>query len=141
MLRAVMDTNVLDSAFRSRLGKSFEGFVALRQDRWRAVLSNHLLHEYEEILKAHSAELGLSLADVDALLDAICAHAAPPSPSAPPRGLAESGRHPRPRPGKGTGDRGSNVHRPRGTTGGVIPSFTNNVTDGGEHGMKEEWQV
>ena len=75
MLRAVMDTNVLDSAFRSQLGKSFEDFVALRQDRWRAVLSNHLLHEYEEILKAHSAELGLSLADVDALLDAICARA------------------------------------------------------------------
>ena len=75
MLRAVMDTNVLYSAFRSRLGRSFDVFVALRQDRWRAVLSNHLLHEYEEILKAHASELGLSLADIDALLDAICARA------------------------------------------------------------------
>ncbi len=75
MLRAVMDTNVLYSAFRSRLGRSFDVFVALRQDRWRAVLSDHLLHEYEEILKAHAAELGLSLAHIDALLDAICARA------------------------------------------------------------------
>ncbi len=36
MLRAVMDTNVLYSAFRSRLGASFAVFVALRHDRWRA---------------------------------------------------------------------------------------------------------
>ncbi len=75
MIRAVLDTNVLDSAFRSRRGYSFDVFVALRQGRWRAVLSNHLLHEYEEILKAHAAELGLSFTDIDTLLDAICARA------------------------------------------------------------------
>ena len=75
MIRAVMDTNVLDSAFRSRLGWSFEVFTALRQARWTAVLSNHLVHEYEEILKRHAPELGLTFADVDALLDAICARA------------------------------------------------------------------
>jgi putative PIN family toxin of toxin-antitoxin system len=73
MLRAVMDTNILYSALRSRLGASFSLFVALRRKRWRLILSNHLLHEYEEILKAHAAELGLSLADIDTLLDAICA--------------------------------------------------------------------
>jgi predicted nucleic acid-binding protein len=72
-LRAVMDTNVLLSAFRSRLGCSFDVFVALRQGRWTAVLSNHLIHEYEEILKANAAVTGLSQGDVDALLDAICA--------------------------------------------------------------------
>ena len=70
-----MDTNVLFAAFRSRLGWSFEIFTALRHDRWTAVVSNHLIHEYEEILKAHAAELGLSLPDVDTLLDAICARA------------------------------------------------------------------
>ncbi len=75
MIRAVMDTNVLFSALRSRLGSSFTVFTALRQNRWRAMLSNHLLHEYEEILKAHASELGLSLADIDTILDAICARA------------------------------------------------------------------
>ena len=73
MLRAVMDTNVLYSAFRSRLGASFAVFVALRHDRWRAVLSNHLLHEYEDLLKARASELNLSVADIDTLLAAICA--------------------------------------------------------------------
>lgn len=74
-LRAVMDTNVLYSAFRSRLGWSFEIFAALRQGRWTAVLSNHLIHEYEEVLKARAAELGLAVAEIDILLDAICARA------------------------------------------------------------------
>jgi putative PIN family toxin of toxin-antitoxin system len=75
MLRAVMDTNVLYAALRSSLGASFQIFVALRLNRWRAVLSNHLLHEYEEILKACAAELTLTIADIDTLLDAICAQA------------------------------------------------------------------
>ena len=75
MLRAVMDTNVLYSALRSRLGASFDIFLALRDGRWRAVLSNHLLHEYEEVLKAAASELSLSFEDIDTLLDAICARA------------------------------------------------------------------
>ncbi len=75
MIRAVLDTNVLDSAFRSSRGYSFDVFVALRQARWRAVLSNHLIHEYEEVLKAHAAQLGLTLVEIDTLLDAICARA------------------------------------------------------------------
>jgi predicted nucleic acid-binding protein len=74
-LRAVMDTNVLYAAFRSRLGASFEVFRRLRLGEWTAVVSNHLVHEYEEILKANASSLGLSLEDVDELLNAICARA------------------------------------------------------------------
>lgn len=74
-LRAVMDTNVLYATFRSRLGASFEVFRRLRLGEWTAVVSNHLVHEYEEILKANVSDLGLSLEDVDELLNAICARA------------------------------------------------------------------
>ncbi len=74
-MRAVMDTNVLVSAFRSRQGASFEIFRRLRLGEWTTVVSNHLLFEYEEILKRQAPELGLSLADVDELLNAICARA------------------------------------------------------------------
>src|SRR5438093_9668296 len=73
--RAVMDTNVLYSAFRSRLGASFELFRRLCAREWTVILSNHLLHEYEEVLKANATELGLSLDDVDEILNAICARA------------------------------------------------------------------
>ena len=73
--RAVMDTNVLYTAFRSSAGASFALFRRLCQGDWTAVVSNHLLFEYEEILKNHASELGLSLEDVDELLNAICARA------------------------------------------------------------------
>lgn len=74
-LRAVMDTNVLYAALHSRLGASFEIFRRLRGGEWTAVVSNHLVHEYEEILKSKAGELGLSLEDIDELLNAICARA------------------------------------------------------------------
>ena len=70
-----MDTNVLVAALRSRSGASFEILRRLRLGEWTVVLSNHLLYEYEEILKRQASELGLSLEDVDELLNAICARA------------------------------------------------------------------
>jgi predicted nucleic acid-binding protein len=70
-----MDTNILYAAFRSRLGASFEVFRRLRLGEWTAIVSNHLVHEYEEVLKANAQALGLSLRDVDELLNAICARA------------------------------------------------------------------
>ena len=74
-VRAVLDTNVLVAAFRSRRGASFEVFRLLRHGGWTAVLSNHLLYEYEEVLKRQAPALGLSLGDVDELLNAVCARA------------------------------------------------------------------
>lgn len=73
--RAVMDTNVLVAAFRSRTGASFEIFQRLRRDEWTAILDNHLIYEYEEILKQDAADLSLSLNDVDQILNAISARA------------------------------------------------------------------
>ena len=70
--RAIMDTNVLLSALWSRLGAAFQVFHALRVGRWQIVLSNHLLMEYEEVCKRHAADVGLSLQDIDDVLDAIC---------------------------------------------------------------------
>mgnify|MGYP001035795953 CR=1 FL=1 len=74
-MRAIMDSNVLIAAFRSRRGASFEVFRRLRLGHWTAVVSNHLLFEYEEIFKRNAALLGLSLEDVDEVLNAICARA------------------------------------------------------------------
>jgi putative PIN family toxin of toxin-antitoxin system len=72
-LRAVLDTNVLVAAFRSNTGASFEVFRRLRLGEWKAVLSNHLIYEYEEVLKRDSVALSMSLNDVDQILNAICA--------------------------------------------------------------------
>ena len=74
-MSAVMDTNVIVAAMRSRRGASFEIVRRLRLGEWTTVLSNHLLFEYEEVLKRQAPELGLSLEDVDELLNAVCARA------------------------------------------------------------------
>ncbi len=42
---------------------------------WTAVVSNHLVYEYEEVLKRDAPLLGLSLDDVDTVLNAVCARA------------------------------------------------------------------
>ncbi len=68
-----MDTNVLVAAFRSKRGASFEVFRRLRRGEWTAVVSNHLLFEYEEVMKRGAASLGLDSHDIDELLNALCA--------------------------------------------------------------------
>src|SRR2546425_10595488 len=74
-MRAVMDTNVLVAAFRSQRGASFELFRRLRLGEGTAIVSNHLVYEYEEVLKRSAPELGFSLADADELLNAVSARA------------------------------------------------------------------
>ena len=89
MIRAVLDTNVLLASLLSRRGAAFEIMERLRRGEWRLVLSNHLLLEYEEVLKRNAAVLGLTLAEVDLYLNSICqaadcfALAAPQPPRLP----------------------------------------------------------
>ena len=71
-MRAVLDTCVFLSALRSRQGAAFEILRLLRLGRWKMVLSNHLLHEYEEIGKREAFALGLTLQEIDDVLDGLC---------------------------------------------------------------------
>jgi predicted nucleic acid-binding protein len=73
--RAIIDTNVFLSSLWSTQGAAFEIFTQLRQGRWQIVLSNHLLFEYEEVAKRTAPKVGLSLQDIDDVLDALCAAA------------------------------------------------------------------
>jgi predicted nucleic acid-binding protein len=47
----------------------------LRCGKWRCLLSNHLLLEYEEKLMEMAGSVGVSAADMDGALTVICAHA------------------------------------------------------------------
>jgi putative PIN family toxin of toxin-antitoxin system len=71
--RAIIDTNVFLSSLWSTRGAAFEIFAQLRRGHWQIVLSNHLLFEYEEVAKRTAPETGLSLRDIDDVLDALCA--------------------------------------------------------------------
>jgi len=72
MIRAVMDTNVLVAALRSQAGASFALLQFWRQEKWKLVLSNTVVTEYEEILRREASALYLPLEDVVKLLDALC---------------------------------------------------------------------
>lgn len=75
MIRAVLDTNVLIAALRSRQGASFRLLSLLGDPRWQPALSVALLLEYEAIASRHAQALHLPQWVVDAILNQICLHA------------------------------------------------------------------
>ncbi|MFO7641322.1 MAG: putative toxin-antitoxin system toxin component, PIN family [Candidatus Competibacteraceae bacterium] len=79
MKSAVLDTNILVSAARSREGASFAILQALRQRRFVALVSVPLMLEYEAVLKRPEQLQagGRTIAMVDAFLDAFCLHIEP----------------------------------------------------------------
>lgn len=71
--RVVMDTNVLYAGLYSAAGKSHQLLRAIAGGRVRIVLSTPLLFEYEDVLKRNQTVLGQSDAEIDAVLDSLCA--------------------------------------------------------------------
>jgi len=72
MLRAVLDTNVLLSAFWSATGASHQILRELLAGKWTAAIENHLVTEYDEILKRHSQDIAMTFDEVDRALDGLC---------------------------------------------------------------------
>lgn len=77
--RVVLDTNVLVAASRSRLGASFALLQALRNGRYKALVSVPLMLEYEAVLlrPEQLRASGRSAAMTDAFLDALCLRVEP----------------------------------------------------------------
>jgi putative PIN family toxin of toxin-antitoxin system len=69
----VLDTNVLLAGLRSRRGASYKLLTILNDNRWQLNISTTLVFEYEEILKQEQMQLGLSLEDIDDVINALCA--------------------------------------------------------------------
>ncbi|VFM97999.1 MAG: putative toxin-antitoxin system toxin component, PIN family [Candidatus Kentron sp. G] len=72
--RVVLDTNIPVAASRSCLGASFALLRALRNGRYRALVSVPLMLEYEAVLHRPEqlAASGRNAAQTDAFLDALC---------------------------------------------------------------------
>src|SRR5580692_7090627 len=74
-LEAVLDTNVLIAALRSRRGASFELLRLVGNRRWRLHLSTALLLEYEAVARRETLQLWLHPQRVEDLLDYLAANA------------------------------------------------------------------
>lgn len=72
--RVVLDTNVLVSAIRSRLGASFQllSLLGRPEPPFRIALSVPLVLEYEAALSRHQRASGLTRQDIGDLLDYLC---------------------------------------------------------------------
>ncbi|HVG39191.1 MAG TPA: putative toxin-antitoxin system toxin component, PIN family [Pyrinomonadaceae bacterium] len=75
MLKAVVDTNVIVSALRSKSGASFRLLSLVGDERWRMSLSVPLFLEYEDVLKRPEIGLTLSADKIDDVLNFVCAQA------------------------------------------------------------------
>jgi len=73
MLRVVLDTSVVATAFRSNKGASFALLKTVAAERIKLLATPPLFLEYEDVLKRpeQRAVTGLSLADVDQVLSAL----------------------------------------------------------------------
>jgi predicted nucleic acid-binding protein len=70
--RVVLDTNVVVAGLRSRRGASYLLLSEVGRGRFEIALSVPLVLEYEDALLRHAGVIGLSRADVDAVLDYFC---------------------------------------------------------------------
>lgn len=68
----VLDTNVLVSALRSRLGASFQVLSLVGTGQFELNVSVPLVFEYEDVAKRHARSLGLTHAEVDDVIDYLC---------------------------------------------------------------------
>ncbi len=75
MLRVVVDTNVWVAALRSKRGASFRLLSLVGDARWQLSLSVPLFLEYEDVLKRSQIGVALSVDEVDAVLNYLCAQA------------------------------------------------------------------
>jgi putative PIN family toxin of toxin-antitoxin system len=75
VLRLIIDSNVITSAFRSRSGASFALIELVRRKWIRMLATPPLFLEYEDVLKRPEqlAASRLSLTDMDTALDALVA--------------------------------------------------------------------
>lgn len=73
MLRAVIDTNVLLSAFWSPVDASHLLLRELLAGTWTAVIDNHLVTEYDKVLNRHAEDLVMTHSEIDRALDGLCA--------------------------------------------------------------------
>ena len=71
--RIVLDTNVLYAGLYSASGKSHQLLRAIADGKLRVALSTPLLFEYEDVLKRNQVVLNLSDAEVEQVLDNLCA--------------------------------------------------------------------
>ena len=72
MFRIIIDTNVLISALRSQFGASYAILKLIGMSYFEFCISVSLVMEYEAVAKRMHRSLGLTLAEIDDIIDYMC---------------------------------------------------------------------
>lgn len=72
MIRVVLDTNVVYAGLRSRNGASFRVLERLGGENFQPCVSVPLVLEYQQTLSEKHADLGLSVSQIESVLDYLC---------------------------------------------------------------------
>lgn len=75
--RIVIDTNVLVAALRSNRGASYKILMLIDSGRFETCISVPIVLEYEAVAKKQTKATGLTVSDMDDIIDYICAVATP----------------------------------------------------------------
>ena len=68
----ILDTNVLFSGLYSSSGASYQILRAIEKGQIKIVTSTTLIFEYEDILRRKKADLKLTDAEIEIILDNLC---------------------------------------------------------------------
>lgn len=68
-MRVIIDTNVVIAGLRSQAGASYEILQRVGRGSFEMALSVPLALEYEEQLKLNTRRIGLTISDIDDILD------------------------------------------------------------------------
>ena len=71
-LQAVVDTNVVLSALRSKRGASYRLLNLVGDPRWQMNVSVDLILEYEAVARREAVPLHASLQEADRFIDYLC---------------------------------------------------------------------
>lgn len=77
ILDIVLDTNILFSGLYSHYGASYAILSKIGKGKFNVHVSVPLLFEYEDVLKRNQKELGLSLEEIDTVLEFLCSASLP----------------------------------------------------------------
>jgi len=69
----ILDTNVLHAGLYSSRGASYQVLRLIEKGKIKPVLSTALLFEYEDVLKRNKRILKIKEADIESVLDNLCA--------------------------------------------------------------------
>ncbi len=72
-MKIILDTNILISALRSKIGASYKVLSLIQSGKFQTVVSVPLVFEYEEVALREAKNFSVTIEEVNDIIDYLCA--------------------------------------------------------------------